>query len=103
MEILKVKKLNIVYKKKPKDLFFHFKEKFKDCRFDGIAGAVQVFLELNLVKWMNSCMKILKSKNIYCRFPTALYNHPCCYCLISLLIHKNKTSRNTITLVTVSH
>lgn len=65
MEILKVKKLNIVYKKKPKDLFFHFKEKFKDCRFDGIAGAVQVFLELNLVKWMNSCMKILKSKNIY--------------------------------------
>ena len=65
MEILKINKLNIVYKKKPKDLFFYFKDKFKDCRFDGIAGALQVFLELNLSKWIDSCIKILKNKNIY--------------------------------------
>ena len=46
-KILKIKDLNIVFDKKPKDLFFHFKEKFKYSRFDGIAGALQSFLEKN--------------------------------------------------------
>ena len=44
-EILKVKNLIVEFKKKPKDLFFYFKSKFKDCRFDGIAGALQLFTE----------------------------------------------------------
>jgi carbamoyltransferase len=65
MDVLKVKKLNIVYKKKPKDLFFYFKEKFIACRFDGIAGAVQIFLEKMLLKWFDSCSKILKKKTFY--------------------------------------
>lgn len=64
-EILKIKKLNIVYDKKPKDLFYHFKNKFMDSRFDGIAGALQKFLENKLNEWLNSCKKKLKQKNFY--------------------------------------
>jgi len=64
-EILKINKLNVVFRKKPKDLFFHFKSKFKDCRFDGIAGALQLFTEKKLEEWFLSCVKILKLNNIY--------------------------------------
>ena len=63
--ILKIKKLNIIYNKKPKDLYFSFKENLKNYRFDGIAGAVQKFLEIKLEKWFLSCKKILKLKNFY--------------------------------------
>ncbi len=64
-EILKVKGLNLVFNKKPKDLFFHFKEKLKNCRFDGIAGAVQKFLEKKLEIWFNTCGKKLNSQIFY--------------------------------------
>jgi carbamoyltransferase len=64
-KILKVKNFNIVFDKKPKDLYFHFKENFKDCRFDGIAGASQKFLENKLSEWFLACSKKLKYKKIY--------------------------------------
>ena len=64
-KILKVKGFNIVFNKKPKDLFFHFKEHFKDCRFDGIAGGLQLFLEKKLENWFSICGKKLNSKNFY--------------------------------------
>lgn len=64
-EILKVKNLSIVFNKKPKDLYFHFKENFKDCRFDGVAGALQKFLEQKLEEWFIACSKKLKEKKIY--------------------------------------
>ena len=63
--ILKIKKLNIVYDKKPNDLYFSFKRDLKNYRFDGIAGAVQKFLEMKLENWFLSCKKILKLKNFY--------------------------------------
>ena len=64
-KILKIKGLNIVFDKKPKDLFFHFKEKFKNCRFDGIAGALQKFLEKKLTDWFVVCNKKLKLNTFY--------------------------------------
>ena len=64
-KILKIKRLNIVYDKKPNDLYFSFKESLKNYRFDGIAGAVQKFLEIKLENWFLSCKKILKLKNFY--------------------------------------
>ncbi len=64
-KILKVKKLNLVFDKKPPDLYFFFKKKLKNYRFDGIAGAVQRFLEKKLEDWFLSCKKILKLKNFY--------------------------------------
>ena len=64
-KILKIKGLNIIFDKKPKDLFFHFKEKFKNCRFDGIAGALQRFLEKKLSDWFKACNKRLKFNSFY--------------------------------------
>ena len=64
-EILKVKGLNIVFNKKPKDLFYHFKHKLKFSRFDGIAGALQKFLENKLNDWFSACSKKLSHKIFY--------------------------------------
>lgn len=54
--ILKVEGLNIVFDKRPKDLYFHFLEALEGHRFDGIAGAVQRFLEDILCKWVKKCI-----------------------------------------------
>ena len=64
-DILKVKKLNVVFKRKPKDLYFHFKEKFKYSRFDGIAGALQKFVEKILSQWFEKIQKKTKLKIFY--------------------------------------
>ena len=64
-DIQKVKKLDVVYKIKPKDFYFHFVEKLKKSRFDGIAGALQKFVEKILNQWFLSCKKNLKLKNFY--------------------------------------
>ena len=64
-KIQKLRGLNIVFDKKRKDLFFHFKEKFKNCRFDGIAGALQKFLEKKLTDWFVVCNKKLKLNTFY--------------------------------------
>jgi len=64
-DVLKIKNLDIVFKKKPKDLFYHFKEKLIDCRFDGIAGGLQKFVEKKLEEWFLACSKKLSYKNFY--------------------------------------
>ncbi len=64
-EVLKIKNLNVVFNKKPKDLYFHFKEKFRYSRFDGIAGGLQKFLEVTLEKWFTNIVKKTNLKNIY--------------------------------------
>ena len=64
-KILKVKGLNVIFDKKPKDLFYHFKEKLINCRFDGIAGALQKFLEKKLETWFVTCSKKLRYRNFY--------------------------------------
>lgn len=42
----------IVYKRRPSDLFFYFRDILADCRFDGIAGAVQRMLEETGTSWI---------------------------------------------------
>jgi carbamoyltransferase len=44
-QILTVDGLHIRFDQKPPDLFFHFEKAFRGHRFDGIAGALQQFLE----------------------------------------------------------
>jgi len=56
-DILKVDGLNIIFDKKPNDLYFHFKEVFHGHTFDAIAGAVQRFTENLLVEWVRNCMR----------------------------------------------
>lgn len=62
--ILKVDGLNIVFDKKPKDLYFHFLEALEGHRFDGVAGAVQKFLEDILCKWVKNCIDETKLKYV---------------------------------------
>ena len=64
-EVLKIKNLNVTFNKKPKDLYFHFKRAFHGARFDGIAGAVQRFIELKLQQWFLSCKKKLNLNRFY--------------------------------------
>lgn len=56
--ILKLDGLNVVYDQKPRDLYFHFREALEGHRFDGIAGAVQKFVEVNLARWTQACAKV---------------------------------------------
>lgn len=55
--ILKVDGLNLVYDRKPRDLYFHFRDALEGHRFDAIAGAVQRFVEVNLCRWVAACMQ----------------------------------------------
>jgi carbamoyltransferase len=62
--IFHVPDLLIEYKNKTSDLFFYFKDKIADCRFDGIAGAVQKMVEEVGEKWFSNVAKKLKIKRV---------------------------------------
>tara|TARA_B100000989_G_scaffold255902_1_gene204896 strand:- start:1873 stop:3693 length:1821 start_codon:yes stop_codon:yes gene_type:complete len=62
--LFKTKNLGIFLNKKPKDFFFHFKNKLEHCRFDGIAGALQKVTEETLVAWIINCIKKTKINKI---------------------------------------
>ncbi len=51
--IFHVPEMLIEYKNRPRDLFFHFREGLADCRFDGIAGAVQEMVEEVGMEWIS--------------------------------------------------
>lgn len=55
--VLKVDGLNIVYDEKPSDLYYHFREALEGHRFDGMAGAVQLFTEKLLSQWVKNCVE----------------------------------------------
>ncbi|MBL42041.1 MAG: hypothetical protein CMM49_05215 [Rhodospirillaceae bacterium] len=46
--------------------YFYFKEQFERIRFDNIAGAVQLFTEDMLVKWVKAAIKKTKISDIVC-------------------------------------
>lgn len=50
--ILTVDGLRIVWDERPADLYFHFRDALEGHRFDGIAGAVQRFVEELLCRWV---------------------------------------------------
>ncbi|MBL4889176.1 MAG: carbamoyltransferase, partial [Candidatus Lindowbacteria bacterium] len=56
-DILKVDGLNIVFNKEPKDLYFHFRDALEGHRFDGVAGALQLWVENLLSEWVTNCVK----------------------------------------------
>lgn len=55
-KILKVDGLNIIFDQKPRDLYFHFRDALEGHRFDGIAGAVQQWLEEILMRWVSAAV-----------------------------------------------
>ncbi len=56
-KILKVEGMEVKFDRKPQDLYFTIKDELKDCRFDGIAGGAQLFLEEVLCEWVRNCVK----------------------------------------------
>lgn len=62
--ILKVDGIKVSEANKPSDYYFWFLDKFKDCRFDGIAGALQKYTEEILVKWVSNCIEFTKIDNL---------------------------------------
>lgn len=54
---LKVENLEIKFDQQPSDLYYTVRDELKDCRFDGIAGGVQKFLEEVLCEWVQNCVK----------------------------------------------
>jgi carbamoyltransferase len=54
--ILKVEDLKILWDQKPGDLYFYFREALEGHRFDGIAGAVQKWVEVILCEWVRECV-----------------------------------------------
>ncbi len=58
--------LEFKYKEKPKDHFFYFKDKLEGCRFDGIAGGLQKYVEEILTQWVkNTVDKIGIKKAVF--------------------------------------
>jgi carbamoyltransferase len=53
---MQVQGRDVVFKEKPPDSYFHFKEKLKACRFDGIAGGLQRYLEDQICAWFANWM-----------------------------------------------
>lgn len=59
-----VKGIDFKYVKKPKDLYFYFRNKFEKFRFDGIAGGIQKYTEEIFSKWVENIIKKTKNKNL---------------------------------------
>ena len=55
-DTLYVDGIDFEYKQKPKDNYFWFKERLKDCRFDGIAGGLQRFIEEMMAEWAKNTL-----------------------------------------------
>jgi len=56
--------LEIKFHQKPKDIYFHFKEKLEPYRFDGIAGALQKYTEEIICQWVTNAIEKTKVNNI---------------------------------------
>jgi len=49
--------INFRYAEKPSDNYYWFKEKLEGCRFDGIAGALQRYVEEIMSRWVLNSIK----------------------------------------------
>ena len=56
--------LDFKYKVKPKGNFFHFKEQFDSCRFDGISKAIQTRTEELITTWIKNALDHTGLKNL---------------------------------------
>ena len=56
--------LKFVTKKKPKDLYFYFKDLLEGLRFDGLAGGLQLWTESLTKKWFLNILKKYKISRV---------------------------------------
>lgn len=81
--VLKVDGLKIVFDQKPRDLYFHFRERLEGHRFDGIAGALQKFTETLLSTWVKNCVAEIGLKRV-CLSGGVAQNIKAAKCLMEL-------------------
>lgn len=58
-ETLAVKGLDFVWKEKPSDMYFYFRDRLEGMRFDGIAGGLQRFCDELTVEWLTNILNHL--------------------------------------------
>jgi carbamoyltransferase len=65
-ETLRVDGLDFKWKIQPPDMYFYFREQFEKhgARFDGIAGALQQWVEELLTEWVGNIMDHLKAEDL---------------------------------------
>lgn len=56
--------LEFKYREKPTDNYYWFKEKLEGHRFDGIAGALQKYVEETMVEWISNAIKHFNANTI---------------------------------------
>lgn len=61
---LKNEGIDFVYEEKPTDNYYWFKERLEGCRFDGIAGALQKYVEEIMSNWVIEVSRRFKSNTI---------------------------------------
>ena len=64
LNALSVDGMDFVKNPEMKDFYFYFKVKLKLCRFDGIAGGLQDFVELRLVEWFQNIIESTQIKDV---------------------------------------
>jgi carbamoyltransferase len=63
-EVLRVNGLGFDWVKRPKDLYFHFRDALEGHRFDGIAAALQKKLETLLSEWLDNALAQTKATHV---------------------------------------
>ena len=84
----KIVGIDFKYVKKPKDLFFYFRTKFQNYRFDGIAGGIQKYTEEIFSNWIQNILKKTKHRNLVFSGGISMNIK------LNLVIHKLKKIKN---------
>ncbi|EKR66057.1 carbamoyltransferase [Leptospira weilii str. 2006001853] len=61
---MQVNGLSMVYKNKPKDYYYWFRERLNGSRFDGIAGGLQKYTEEIVLKYISNALKSKKKTKL---------------------------------------
>jgi carbamoyltransferase len=64
-ETLAVDGLSFIWKNKPSDMYFYFRDRLEGIRFDGIAGGLQQWVEELLCEWIENIMKHTNTSTLY--------------------------------------
>lgn len=56
-DVLKLDGINFEWKNKPRDSYFHFRERLEGMRFDHVAAGMQMWVEDVLTRWVENAVK----------------------------------------------
>jgi carbamoyltransferase len=56
--------LDFRYHERPPDMYFYFRERLEGCRFDGVAGGLQLYLEDTLTEWVRNALRATNTDRV---------------------------------------